>query len=149
MINICNSCEYKLSCRKCFLCKQYVCFSCIIDKFNNDNVNDNGTCYSCYNQWDINMQNNYSIHEINEYLQEQEKKYTDYCLSNGTLVQCENCGNIWDGNAQCNCWLEINLYESSEEETISQLNIDYNNEDNFNPIIYGYEPTSVTEINLF
>ena len=20
------------------------------------------------------------------------------------LVECENCGNIWDGNAQCNCY---------------------------------------------
>ncbi len=20
------------------------------------------------------------------------------------MIQCENCGNIWDGNAQCNCW---------------------------------------------
>ena len=20
------------------------------------------------------------------------------------LEQCENCGNIWDGYAQCNCW---------------------------------------------
>tara|TARA_A100001035_G_scaffold264837_1_gene246473 strand:+ start:468 stop:686 length:219 start_codon:yes stop_codon:yes gene_type:complete len=20
------------------------------------------------------------------------------------LVQCYDCGNIWDGNAQCDCW---------------------------------------------
>ena len=20
------------------------------------------------------------------------------------MEQCANCGNIWDGNAQCNCW---------------------------------------------
>jgi len=20
------------------------------------------------------------------------------------MEECENCGNIWDGNAQCNCW---------------------------------------------
>ena len=20
------------------------------------------------------------------------------------MMQCENCGNIWDGYAQCNCW---------------------------------------------
>jgi len=24
-------------------------------------------------------------------------------LSNGD-AQCDNCGNVWDGNAQCNCW---------------------------------------------
>ena len=21
------------------------------------------------------------------------------------MMQCDNCGNIWDGNAQCNCYL--------------------------------------------
>jgi hypothetical protein len=20
------------------------------------------------------------------------------------MMQCENCGNIWDGYAQCHCW---------------------------------------------
>jgi len=24
-------------------------------------------------------------------------------LDNGD-AQCNNCGNVWDGNAQCNCW---------------------------------------------
>ena len=22
------------------------------------------------------------------------------------MVQCDNCGNIWDGNAQCNCYMD-------------------------------------------
>lgn len=26
------------------------------------------------------------------------------------MIQCDNCGNIWDGNAQCNC------YYSSDDE---------------------------------
>lgn len=30
------------------------------------------------------------------------------------LEQCENCGNIWDGYAQCNCW-QMNYYESDDE----------------------------------
>jgi hypothetical protein len=28
------------------------------------------------------------------------------------MEQCNNCGNIWDGYAQCNCW-QMN-YESDE-----------------------------------
>jgi hypothetical protein len=31
------------------------------------------------------------------------------------LEQCENCGNIWDGYAQCNCW-QYNYHEEFEEE---------------------------------
>ena len=27
------------------------------------------------------------------------------------LVLCHDCGNIWDGNAQCNCWQEWYLGE--------------------------------------
>jgi hypothetical protein len=23
-----------------------------------------------------------------------------------SLVKCENCGNIWDGFAQCTCWMD-------------------------------------------
>ena len=30
------------------------------------------------------------------------------------LIQCENCGNIWDGNAQCNCYLYNNEYGELE-----------------------------------
>jgi hypothetical protein len=31
------------------------------------------------------------------------------------LEQCDNCGNIWDGNAQCPCW-QINHEEEEDEE---------------------------------
>ena len=37
------------------------------------------------------------------------------------MEQCGNCGNIWDGNAQCNCWqwndyVDYNVdYESGYE----------------------------------
>jgi hypothetical protein len=30
------------------------------------------------------------------------------------LEQCENCGNIWDGYAQCNCW-QMDFDESADE----------------------------------
>jgi hypothetical protein len=40
------------------------------------------------------------------------------------MEQCDNCGNIWDGYAQCNCWqwldaevaIPIN-YDSSTDES--------------------------------
>jgi hypothetical protein len=33
------------------------------------------------------------------------------------MEQCENCGNIWDGYAQCNCWqwLDAEVAEDSDE----------------------------------
>ena len=32
------------------------------------------------------------------------------------MEQCANCGNIWDGYAQCNCWqwMDAVAYESDE-----------------------------------
>ena len=34
---------------------------------------------------------------------------------NGEIMQqCDACGNIWDGNAQCNCW-QYNAYAAEEE----------------------------------
>lgn len=30
------------------------------------------------------------------------------------LEQCENCGNIWDGYAQCNCWQQMN-YDADDD----------------------------------
>lgn len=52
----------------------------------------------------------------------------------GYLEVCHNCGNVWDGHAQCNCWQWDNF-----DEEISE-NSDYD------PIIYGFEPTSVCDI---
>ena len=41
----------------------------------------------------------------------------EYLIEIGHLTQCENCGNIWDGNAQCNCWIfEYILYILEHEE---------------------------------
>jgi hypothetical protein len=32
-------------------------------------------------------------------------------MENGEwMEQCGNCGNIWDGDAQCNCW-QMNWYD--------------------------------------
>jgi len=31
------------------------------------------------------------------------------------LVTCEYCGNVWDGNAQCNCYESMIEIESDEQ----------------------------------
>ena len=34
----------------------------------------------------------------------QEKEMPLIEVDGEQMMQCENCGNIWDGYAQCNCW---------------------------------------------
>jgi len=35
------------------------------------------------------------------------------------MEQCDNCGNIWDGNAQCPCW-QINHEEEDEDQAADE-----------------------------
>lgn len=46
-----------------------------------------------------------------------KKEYTEYLIEIGSLFKCENCGNIWDGNAQCNCWTFEDIIDYEEEYT--------------------------------
>ena len=34
-------------------------------------------------------------------------------------MQCDHCGNIWDGYSQCDCWALIDIYDSDDEEAES------------------------------
>ena len=43
------------------------------------------------------------------------EEYIEHLIEIGHLTQCENCGNIWDGNAQCNCWTFEDIIEYEEE----------------------------------
>ena len=46
------------------------------------------------------------------------------------LVTCENCGNKWDGNAQCNCWeYDFSLAFESDNESKSDCENMTDNED--------------------
>ena len=49
------------------------------------------------------------------------------------MIQCEYCGNIWDGHAQCNCWEWTNVFHD-DEEIFDQ---DY---------LHNFEPMSVADI---
>jgi hypothetical protein len=42
------------------------------------------------------------------------KKMTLIEVDGELMEQCDNCGNIWDGNAQCNCW-QINHEEEEDQ----------------------------------
>lgn len=37
------------------------------------------------------------------------------------LVKCGNCGNIWDGYAQCNCY-QLEYYRKEEQDTAFEKN---------------------------
>ena len=106
--------------------------------------------------------NSLEKHEI--YLMEIEDNliYNINQLELGHLVSCENCGNIWDGHAQCNCWQWDEIFSDNNEVNINDAINDYyteygyNIEDShtdgesftdsddydsdFDPVIYGGDP---------
>jgi hypothetical protein len=45
-------------------------------------------------------------------LEEEEEEEEEY-EEEIPLIECDNCGNKWDGAAQCNCW---GLYFEEEED---------------------------------
>lgn len=55
---------------------------------------------------------------------------SDSYLRKYHLVKCENCGNIWDGYAQCNCWQysdysdSVNWKEFTLEKVPAPLSMD-------------------------
>ena len=51
------------------------------------------------------------------------------------LVQCNDCGNIWDGAAQCNCW----QWQDFNEEEINEWYIGNENHDNNNELEIVHE----------
>jgi hypothetical protein len=64
--------------------------------------------------------------DINISLVDEPEYGTDEYLEKNHLIKCINCGNIWDGCAQCNCWkfsdyLEtpLELYSMDNEDTSS------------------------------
>jgi hypothetical protein len=72
--------------------------------------------------------------ELELMTEEDNRMYLIIELEAGRLVRCDDCGNIWDGNAQCNCW----QWQDFDEELTETSDYD--------PIIYGADPTSVVDI---
>jgi hypothetical protein len=83
-------------------------------------------------------------------------------LEIGELVSCENCGNIWDGHAQCNCWQWNDILEDDNMGIALSIETDppidtgltdtgltdtgltdtesIDSDDDFDPVIYGGDP---------
>ena len=99
---MCHICVKNTSQQNCKQCDKPMCLDIIcID------LQDNNLCSKCYHK--------------NSEIQLKEQ------LENGSLVQCDNCGNIWDGNAQCNCWFDQDWNDDisdSDEENINELKND-------------------------
>ena len=53
-------------------------------------------CNKCYVRDKYLLCNNCNEKFRNGKIRDQDMNYW--------LVKCESCGNMWDGNAQCNCW---------------------------------------------
>lgn len=59
-----------------------------------------------------------AVHDIAE--DESEIYGTVAYLQKNNLVKCHNCGYIWDGCAQCNCWKYLPIEEDSSEDDLSE-----------------------------
>ena len=72
-------------------------------------------CESCVktNCLDIKLLNDHA--EVDVLEDESEIYGTVAYLRKHDLIKCENCGNIWDGCAQCNCW-QWNDYDECRDE---------------------------------
>lgn len=47
------------------------------------------------------IQKNIRRHKI---IKKYKRKLFLIYLKNNDLIECNNCGNVWDGNAQCYCF---------------------------------------------
>ena len=87
------------------------------------NVNQ-PVCESCVktNCLDIKLSNDHTEvygSEVDHAEDESEIYGTVAYLRKYDLIKCENCGNIWDGCAQCNCWLWAE-YKENTDNAVSQ-----------------------------
>lgn len=67
------------------------------------------------------------LEEEQEQQQQQQQQQEQQQEDDDDLVTCGNCGNRWDGYAQCNCWgyMMDDNYENDnyENDTHNQLNL--------------------------
>jgi len=70
----------------------------------NETVGRQDTCQICHSI-DIDKATSSCDSQYNDYILCSSCHY-DLCSQNETLIECEYCGNLWDGHAQCNCYYE-------------------------------------------
>ena len=52
----------------------------------------------------LNKIENKSEIKMRDKIRRDKKEMVQIEVNGEWLEQCDNCGNIWDGYAQCNCW---------------------------------------------
>lgn len=67
--------------------------------------NPNYIYYEKYNEFE----NFVKSFENYRFLRNGKIIFSNFSIPDG-CIQCNNCGNIWDGNAQCNCYLYNNEF---------------------------------------
>jgi hypothetical protein len=119
LINLMSECDWVIEENDCYVCNWH---GYDVDWPNSDergkfyysipgNIN-HPLCESCVktNCLDIKTQ-------INDAADDDESEIygTVAYLRKHDLIKCENCGNIWDGCAQCNCWQWNDYGERTDE----------------------------------
>lgn len=99
--SLCYICKTNKTEQQCIQCQNNMCQNISCKDYNTNNL-----CYLCF--------------------QKNNKLEEERLISIGALTKCENCGNVWDGNAQCHCWFDSywsDTYTDSEEEMeINKIN---------------------------
>ncbi len=120
----CNCCNKNDSESRCYICSKPMCNACkIIKTLNYDNRgvgNDWGTCKDCYEPWVYWMREiGKTDFDIFEMQHTEYDRNTIEQLYRGSLMQCDKCKYIWDGNAQCPCWQDLDIFDifDSDDDT--------------------------------
>lgn len=68
-------------------------------------------------------------------------------LRENDLIKCNNCGNIWDGCAQCNCWSN-DMYYGSYTNADADADTDTDTEPYAEPEQYTEDPRPEETVNM-
>tara|TARA_Y200000002_G_scaffold372933_1_gene371353 strand:+ start:3058 stop:3486 length:429 start_codon:yes stop_codon:yes gene_type:complete len=102
LISYFSNCCKNLVCKECIYTWHSEHQKCIVCRTKNKYIRD-----YILNKSDKNVkliENELQEQERHAMENEEYKMKIFIELENGTLTQCTYCGNIWDGNAQCNCY---------------------------------------------
>jgi hypothetical protein len=94
----CNSCNYQThdDDPDCSICKKKGCMYAIALDEEEEESGEEEEEEIVYNKSDGEADEESSSESYND----------DLYSHNDTLVECQYCGNLWDGYAQCNCYYE-------------------------------------------
>ena len=109
-----TECCKKLACKSCIEKWHETKSRCIVCRKPETSLNN----YIVFYQGEDETGIEHILQENEQFLMEFEESQmkTILDLELGKLIKCEYCGNIWDGNAQCNCY-QMNDYYDYYDDT--------------------------------